>query len=86
MKSTENVTTMTENTSIISRPEKRFFSTTEVITFLRDYAGLVISRSTVFKWTMAGKIPCQKAPNGRLLFPCEAVKKWIESGHIEGEG
>ena len=74
---------MTENTSIISRPEKRFFSTTEVITFLRDYAGLVISRSTVFKWTMAGKIPCQKAPNGRLLFPVNEVRDWIESGSTE---
>lgn len=74
---------MTDNTSILARPEKKFFSTPEVIAFLRDYAGLVIARSTVFKWRMDGKIPCQKAPNGRLLFPVNEVRDWIESGRAE---
>lgn len=72
---------------LLTRPEKRFFSTPELIVFLRDYAGMTITKSTVFKWSMLGKIPCQKAPNGRLLFPCEAVKAWVESGNVEqGEG
>ena len=75
-----------EHTSIFNPPSKRFYSTPELIDFLHEYAGLTVTKSTVFKWSMLGKIPCQKAPNGRLLFPCEAVKKWIESGSIEGEG
>jgi hypothetical protein len=69
-----------ENTLLI-RPEKRFFSTPELISFLRDYAGMTISKSTAFKWSMLGKIPCQKAPNGRLLFPVDEVRRWIESGY-----
>jgi len=68
------------NTTIFTRPEKRFYSTTELMAFLREYAGMVVSRSTVFKWSMTGKIPCKKAPNGRLLFPVEEVRRWVESG------
>jgi hypothetical protein len=57
--------------------KKAFYSTPELVAYLRDYAGMKITKSTVFKWSMSGKIPCRKAPNGRLLFPVDAVQKWL---------
>jgi len=73
--------------TLLTRPEKKFFSTSELVTFLHDYAGMTVTKGTVFKWSMMGKIPCQKAPNGRLLFPVDKVQQWVESGNVEqGEG
>ena len=69
----------------LTKPEKRYFSTLEVIAFLKDYAGMVVSRSTLFKWSMDGKIPYRKAPNGRLLFPCREVQSWIDGSGAEAQ-
>ena len=60
------------------KPKKAFYSTPELIAHLRDYAGMKISKSTVFKWSMDGKIPVRRAPNGRLLFPVTAIQEWLE--------
>jgi len=68
-----------------TKPAKRFYSTTELITFLFDYAGMKVTPGTIFKWSMSGKIPCQKAPNGRLLFPVDAVQKWLVGNEVNGE-
>lgn len=78
---------MMENTATLTAPEKRYFSTPEVISFLKEYAGLTFSKSTIFKMSMRQDIPCQKGPSGRLLFPVQQVKAWIDNGgKIEAEG
>lgn len=65
-------------------PEKRYFSTDEVVLFLREYAGLTYSKNTIFKMTMRKDIPFQKGPSGRLLFPVQKVKAWVDgSGVVE---
>ncbi|MBV5304440.1 MAG: hypothetical protein JZU70_09625 [Chlorobium sp.] len=61
-----------------TKPAKAFYSTDELVAFLFDFAGMTVTKGTVFKWSMAGKIPCQKAPNGRLLFPVHAIQDWIQ--------
>jgi len=66
-----------ETTQFI-RPAKAFYSTPELVAFLFDYAGMRVTKGTIFKWSMSGKIPCQKAPNGRLLFPVHAIQDWLE--------
>jgi len=58
--------------------EKKYFSTTEVLEFLKHYAGMDVSKSALFNWSATGFIPCKKAPNGRLLFPVADVQKWID--------
>jgi hypothetical protein len=62
------------------RPEKVYFSTREVVAFIGDYTGMVVSTGTIHKYSMLGKIPVKKAPNGRLLFPVKEVKEWIDGG------
>ncbi|MCX6178152.1 MAG: hypothetical protein NT163_02075 [Chlorobiales bacterium] len=74
-----------ENTSTLTRPAKAFYSTPELVAHLRDYAGMIVTKGTIFKWSMSGKIPCQKAPNGRLLFPVDAVQKWLVGNDENGE-
>jgi len=70
------------NTTTFTAPEKRYFSTTEVIAFLKSYAGLTFSKSTIFKLSMRQAIPCQKGPGGRLLFPVQQIKTWIDNGGV----
>jgi hypothetical protein len=61
-----------------TRPAKAYYSTSELVAFLFDFAGMRVTKGTIFKWSMSGKIPCQKAPNGRLLFPVKAIQDWLE--------
>ena len=68
-----------------TRPAKAYYSTSELVSFLFDYAGMRVTRGTIFKWSMSGKIPCQKAPNGRLLFPVDAVQAWLEGNAENAE-
>ncbi len=76
-----------DNTATFTAPEKRYFSTPEVISFLKEYAGLTFSKSTIFKMSMRQSIPAQKGPGGRLLFPVQEVKAWVDNGgKIETEG
>lgn len=65
-------------TTQFTRPAKTYYSTSELVAFLFDFAGMRVTKGTIFKWSMSGKIPCQKAPNGRLLFPVDAVQHWLE--------
>ncbi|MEI6848182.1 MAG: hypothetical protein WCK32_09175 [Chlorobiaceae bacterium] len=65
-------------TTHFTRPAKAYYSTTELVSFLFDFAGMRVTKGTIFKWSMSGKIPCQKAPNGRLLFPVNAIQDWLE--------
>jgi hypothetical protein len=68
------------NEFTFKRPEKVYFSTREVVAFIGDYTGMVVSAGTIHKYSMLGKIPFKKAPNGRLLFPVKEVKEWIDGG------
>jgi len=61
-----------------TKPQKAYYSTTELVAFLFDYAGMRVTKGTIFKWSMSGKIPCKKAPTGRLLFPVHAIQDWLE--------
>ena len=39
-----------------------------------------VSRSTVYKWTMAGTIPCRRKPGGRLIFfDLAEVDRWLKN-------
>ena len=62
----------------LTRPVKAYYSTSELVAFLFDYAGMRVTKGTIFKWSMSGKIPCQKAPTGRLLFPVKGIQDWLE--------
>ncbi|TNJ37403.1 hypothetical protein [Prosthecochloris vibrioformis] len=81
-----------ETTSTLTAPEKKYFTTPEVVAFLKAYAGLTFSRSTIFKMSMRQAIPCQKGPSGRLLFPVQQIKAWVDNGgkmkpsETKGEG
>jgi len=61
-----------------TRPVKAYYSTSELVAFLFDFAGMRVTKGTILKWSMLGKIPCKKAPNGRLLFPVHAIQDWLE--------
>ena len=65
-------------TTQFTRPAKAYYSTTELVAYLYDYAGMRVTTNTVHKWTMAGKIPVRRAPNGRLLYPVKAIQDWLE--------
>jgi hypothetical protein len=69
-----------------TKPAKAYYSTKELVAFLFDFAGMTVTEGTVFKWSMAGKIPCRKAPNGRLLFPVQAIQDWLEGNAANVEG
>jgi hypothetical protein len=73
-------------TTQFTRPAKAYYSTSELVTFLFDFAGMKVTKGTIFKWSMSGKVPCQKAPNGRLLFPVDAVQEWLEGNTENVEG
>jgi len=72
-------------TTQFTRPVKAYYSTTELVAFLFDYAGMRVTKGTIFKWSMSGKIPCKKAPNGRLLFPVHAIQDWLEGNTEKAE-
>ena len=72
-------------TTQFTRPAKAYYSTSELVAFLYDFAGMRVTTNTVHKWTMAGKIPVKKAFNGRLLYPVDAIQKWLE-GEAEKAG
>jgi hypothetical protein len=76
-----------DNATTFTAPEKRYFNTPEVISFLKEYAGLTFSKSTIFKMSMRQSIPCRRGPSNRLLFPVQEVKAWVDNGgKIETEG
>jgi len=61
-----------------ARPERKYLCTSNLIHYLREYAGMNVSKSTIYRWSMNNSIPCKKAPNGRLLFPVQDIVEWIE--------
>jgi hypothetical protein len=73
-------------TTQYKRPEKAFYSTKELVVFLRDYSGMVVTENTVHKWSMLGTIPTRRAPNGRLLFPVKEIQDWIDGGGKKEDG
>ncbi len=39
-----------------------------------------VSRSTAYKWTMKGIIPCRRVPGGRLIFfDLAEVDRWLKN-------
>ncbi len=76
---------MNTNTTTSCPPavEPKYLSSKGLINFLQVYAGFTLSRSCLYKLTMDSQIPHVKGPGGRLLFPIEDIKKWLE-GDSEG--
>jgi excisionase family DNA binding protein len=68
-----------ESRTFFSPPEKKYLSSSGLITYLKEFADITISRSTIYKLTMNGVIPHIKGPGKRLLFPIEGIKQWIEN-------
>ena len=62
----------------ISQPEPKYFSTAIAIKFAEKFAGYSISRGRLYKYTMDKTVPHIKGPGGRLLFPIEEFKDWLE--------
>lgn len=66
-------------------PAPKFLSTKGAKKFLHDYADLNYSDSRFFALTFQGKIPCRKGPTGRLLFPIDELKAWVDGNDANGE-
>ena len=69
-----------EQCALPTKPERKYLSSEGLISYLKDFADLRVSRSNLYKLTMSGAIPHIKGPGGRLLFPIIAIRRWVENG------
>ena len=74
----------TNTTTSCLAVEPKYLSSKGLIAFLQVYAGYTLSRSSLYKLTMDSQIPHKKGPGGRLLFPIDAIKQWVEGGSEGG--
>lgn len=61
-----------------AREEKQRLSMAEAVEYCRDM-GLPISKSTLYKHTMAGTIPFMRAGERKIVFNVNELEEWIET-------
>jgi len=76
---------MSNTTTQFTPPEKKYLSVDGARQYAEDYASIKLSRTRLYALTSKGKVPNLKGAGGKLLFPIDKFKAWLEGGAANGE-
>lgn len=76
---------MSNTAAQFTPPEKKYLSVDGARQYAEDYASIKLSRTRLYALTSKGKVPHLKGAGGKLLFPIDKFKAWLEGGEVNGE-
>jgi len=72
-------------TTPFTPPEKKYLSSDGARKYAEDYASITLSKARLWALTSKGKVPHLKGAGGKLLFPIDKFRVWLETGEVNGE-